>query len=484
VPFDEEDALPIVAVRAIEQAERARTLWTDEDRAWASRAAAETVGADGGTEAFVGTRARLALDRMGGRNKWIPRAVRALRWRPWVGFVVVAAAFVAGVAVDQLGGARRINLLALPLILLLLWNVAVYVLLAAGFVVRYGDAMPAGPLRGLVVRLAGGGAGRARGEWATAISDLAGEWLRLATPLYAARAARILHVASALFAAGIVAGLYVRGVVFEYHATWESTFLDASTVRSLLNAMLLPGSALTGLPVPPVAEVAAIRAPVGENAARWLHLMAATVAIVVIVPRLLLAFATWLVERHRRCHVPLAPDEPYFARLLRGYRGGPLRVHVAPYSYTLPGAAAAGVERLVRGAFGANAALTLRAPVPYGGEDALAAAAAGELPASDRPTATIAVFNATATPEREAHGAFLDALAAQLAPGGTLTAVIDEGAFRERWGSEPDRIDARRAAWRGLCDDRRVGCAFADLAAPDVAAATSDLERALEAPAR
>ena len=96
----------------------------------------------------------------------------------------------------------------------------------------------------------------------------------------------------------------------------------------------------------------------------------------------------------------------------------------------------------------------------------------------------IALFNASATPEREAHGAFVDTLAAQAGPGGTLVALIDEGPFRAHWENEPGRLEGRRASWRALCGDRRVPCAFADLLAPDVADAAAALERALEEAAR
>jgi hypothetical protein len=227
--------------------------------------------------------------------------------------------------------------------------------------------------------------------------------------------------------------------------------------------------------VPTVAEVEAIRAPGGENAARWLHLMATTVALLVIVPRLALGLAMGLVERHRQGALPLNLDDPYFSRLLRGYRGGPMQVEVVPYSYTMPPAAIAALERLVRGVFGANASLTIRPPVTYGGEDTLGS--------SGQPAAhanVIAVFNANATPEREAHGAFLDVLAARVGPGGALVALIDEGAFRDRWGSEPGRLDERRAAWRAFCAERRVACVLAALAASDQTEATAALERALE----
>ncbi|MEP7183434.1 MAG: DUF2868 domain-containing protein [Betaproteobacteria bacterium] len=472
--FDENAALEAAAVRAIESVDRERALWSDDDRAWASRAAAEVVGEGVAPETFLAARARLALERIGQRSGTLPRAVNALRWRPWVGFTTVVVAFAAGVAIDQVGGSQRINLLAPPLFGLLLWNIAVYLVLAVGFVVRYGDAAPVGSIRGLVTRFAGGRARPGRGELAPVIARLAVDWGHLSTPLYRARAARILHVAAATFAAGLVAGLYLRGIALEYRATWESTFLDAAAVRALLVASLAPGAAFTGIPVPSVAEVEAIRVPAGENAGRWLHLMAAAAALVVIVPRMMLALWAWVLERHRGSRLPLAIDEPYFARLLRSFLGGPMHVHVAPYSYTMPAPAAAGLERLIRNVFGASASLTIMAPTVYGGEDALA-----KKTRSDHPINMIALFNATATPERESHGAFLDHLAARLAPGGTLTALVDEGAFRDRSGNAPTRLEERRALWRALCADRQVACAFAALGAPDLADAGAALERAL-----
>ncbi len=473
--LDESDALDVIAVRALEADERARTLWTDADRAWASRAAAEVVGEGGTAEAFLAQRARLALARAGEKFKVLPRAVRYLRWRPWVGTVIVIAAFLAGVAIDRIGSVQRINVLAPPVLALLAWNLAVYALLAMGYVVRYGDEAPAGPLRRAVAWLSRGVV-RPRGgrQFDAAVVQLVEGWSRISASLYGARAARILHLAAAALAAGVLAGLYLRGIAFEYLASWESTFLSAESVQRILAVTLAPGAALTGIPVPAVSEVEAIRAPAGENAARWLHLMAATVLLLVIVPRLLLASFAWLLERHRSANLPLALDEPYFQRLLRGYRDGPVRVDVLPYSYTVPPAVKAGLERLVAHAFGGSAVLTIKDPVPYGGEDALAAAAGPRYAGC-----VIALFNATAVPESGVHGAFLEAIAVQAGPAGTLVALVDESAFRARLGSEPARLEERRRLWRELCTDRHVPCAFADLVAADIAEAQAALERAL-----
>lgn len=484
--MDELTALDVTAVRALEICDRTRTLWTDADRAWASRAAAEVVGenADGGT--FLGRRAQLALEHIGERHKELPRAVRALRWRPWVAWMVVAAAFVIGLAADRIGSAQRVNLLAPPVIALLVWNLGVYAALAGGYLVRYGAAGRPGPMRALVIRVAGrtarifatglGARGDGSNVVAMSIAALTAEWARLAAPLYAQRAARILHQAAVALALGLIAGLYVRGLALEYRATWESTFLDSAKVHALLTTVLAPGSFATGIPVPGLAQVDAIRAPASENAATWLHLLAASVLMIVVVPRLTLAVGAGFIERHRAARIAVPMAEPYFQRLLRGFRGGPVRVRVIPYSYTVPAAALAGLEAIVARVFGGSAALTVESPVTYGDEDTVASRMQ---PGGQGPV--IALFNLTATPEREVHGAFVTALAARIGPAQPLLAIVDESAFRERWPGDDKRLAERQAIWDELLAAAHVKPSFVNLAGPDLPATETALEAALTA---
>lgn len=476
--MDETAALRVLAIRAIETADGVRTHWSDADRAWATRAAAEVVGEAGTAENFLTHRAALAIDRLGARFPALPRAVRALQWRPWVGVAIVALAFALGVLVDRMGDAQRINVLAPPVLALLVWNLGVYAVVVAGFVLRFGDAGTPGPLRRATTRIACGSARpRGGGAMRESIVAFADEWTQCSGPLYGIRAARILHVAAAALAAGVVAGLYLRGIAFEYRANWESTFLDAPAVRAIVAVAYAPGALLTGFAVPAVAEVAAIRAPAGENAARWLHLMAATVAVVVILPRLALALVAGIVEHARARRLPVPLSEPYFQRLLRGYRGGPARVRVLPYSYTLQPAAIAGLEAIIARAFGGSAAVLLAPPVAYGVDAPLAVPEGGA-----GCTALVAVFNASATPERETHGAFLAALAQGRAGGEAVLALVDDGALAARWSGEPARIADRHALWQRICDDARVPAVFVDLATPDLAAADGALDAALGAP--
>ncbi|MEP7328980.1 MAG: DUF2868 domain-containing protein [Betaproteobacteria bacterium] len=475
--MDERSALQIAAVRALEEADRARTTWTDDDRAWASRAAAQIVGEHAAPSAFIARRATLALERIATRSNALPRTVQAWLWRPWVGVAIVIAAFALGVAADHIGSAQRINVLAPPILVLVVWNLAVYAALGAGYIVHYGDAAPPGPLRRAVVRMAAtrGGTRRPREGDADpvprALVALAHDWIAIAAPLYAMRATRILHLAAAALAAGVLIGMYARGIAFEYRATWESTFLDASFVRTLLTVFYAPGVWLTGTAVPDVAQIDAMRWPGSTNAASWMHLMAATLMLVVILPRLLLALATGLLERHRAARLPIALDQPYFVRLLRGLHDAPVPVRVMPYSFTPDPAAQSTLTALLARAVGGNADVELTPTVAYGAE-------AAPLP-SPPSTWTVALFSLAATPESETHGAFLTALNAHASSNAPLLVLVDEAGLRARLGDDITRLEARRALWRALCSDHHGTPLFIDLVAPDLDAAERELDAAL-----
>ncbi len=475
--MDETSALAVTAVRAVETADRARTLWTDADRSWASRAAAEVVGESSPPAEFVARRAEFAQERMRERGGALARLARAWRWRPWAGAVVIAAAFVLGISADGIGGARRINIVYSPVLPLVVWNLVVYAMLAAGYVARYGDPGAPGPLRHTVAWLAGVARGRTGASGAgddpvsRAFVIFAADWSGRAASLYAARAARILHVAAAALALGVVAVLYVRGIGFEYRAMWESTFLDATTARAIVAAAYGPGALLTQVGVPDAAHIAAIRAPASENAAPWLHLMAATLMVVVIVPRAALALWAALVERHRAARVIDDMRDPYFARVLRSFHSGVATARVLPYSYEVDAASLASLRTLLARSLGGEVALGAAPAVVYGDE------VLPDLSGDDMHAPLLALFNATATPESEVHGNFLAALRGLGRP---LVVVVDESTFNARWGGDDSRRAARRALWRELCADHASVPVFVDLAHPDAETAEAAFDAALE----
>jgi hypothetical protein len=277
--------------------------------------------------------------------------------------------------------------------------------------------------------------------------------------------------------------MYVRGLVLEYRAGWESTFISAEAVRALLAFVLGPASALTGIPIADVARLEAMRlgaGGAGENAAPWIHLYAATVALVVLVPRFLLGMGTWLAERRLAGHFPLALDEPYFARLTRQLGREPARVRVVPYSYQLAPQAVLGLQSIAARIFGPHAEVTVAPGISWGGEDALPE---GLVP--DGTHALIAVvFSLAATPETENHGAFLTAVAALAGRAAPVVALVDESAFRKRFAQEPRRLEERRTAWRELLAVQGREPVFVDLEAPDHAAVDAAIERSMQGEAR
>jgi len=142
-------------------------------------------------------------------------------------------------------------------------------------------------------------------------------WEGAARPWFALRTRRVLHLGALGFALGAIAGMYVRGLFFEYEMVWRSTFVrEPETVARVLQVLLAPADALLRWPAPDAADAAALLAPEGAGAAPWIHLLAATALIVVVVPR---AFLAWRAARRLQRVGPalaLGLDAPYFAAIL------------------------------------------------------------------------------------------------------------------------------------------------------------------------
>ena len=194
------------------------------------------------------------------------------------------------------------------------------------------------------------------------------------------------------------------------------------------------------------------KAAAGERAARWIHLYAITLALFVVLPRLLLAaWSAWRVRR-AAAQLGLPLDEPYFRALLRDGPATARPVTVLPYSYTLTATQVKALPRALQGAIGLGAQPHVKPMLPLGSEDALPPAALEDADAD-----VAALFAATATPERETHGAFVRALATAVAARKVAVSVlVDESGLRQRAGAASDaelRLTQRRAAWQRMLHD-------------------------------
>lgn len=329
------------------------------------------------------------------------RAVTRLRG-PAPLLLVFAAALAGGLLADAAGPGRRIDLLSPPFLAVLAWNLGVYA------------AMAARALRARAV-------------------DAARR--RRALDLE-----RLLHAGAAALAVGLCIGLYARGLVFDYRAGWQSTFLEPAQVHALLATVLAPASMLTGIAVPDVAGIAALRVDAGGvaggPAAGWIHLFAATLLLGVALPRA--ALAATAAARARR--LDAAP--PAAAAASAGLRAGAVP-RVQPHALAAPDRSA-----LAR-ALGAT--VELLPPLAFGDE------ATAPLPPG---TGLHVLVPLAATPEDEHHGVLLDRLRAA-----SPVLLVDESGYAARFAHDPARIDERRAAWRDFAGTRGVALRFIDLGA-------------------
>jgi len=487
----ERDLRALLLVRAIEETDTEGAVLPQGDRETATR---ETLRAARGEEVLRSdgtlTRAgeRMLLDRarrlepgLVTRHPALESLLASAPARHWSLHLLPLGGLVLGLALSALDESRRINILAFPLIGLVLWNLVAYAVLLAARLAR-GERSGPTPLAGsLLTRVRNrrfatlrARAGRIHAPLARALERFGREWQAIVMPLVVASGRRLMHLTAACVAGGLIVGMYVRGLVFRYEAGWESTFLGPQGVQMLLNAVYGPAAALTGIALPSstaqILELEWSAASAGADAAPWIHLIAVTAAFYVVVPRLVLAGLATFERRRRERHAPVPTGLESYARRALGAAGGRasgLRTTVASYAYELEGDRREGLTRLVRAAFGPSSQVQLEPLLRYGDEDEYAE----HLNADEAPLegCLLGVMNLAATPEAENHGIVVTSWRDRITRArGTarLLFVVDEGPFLERYGSDPSlapRLEERRELWRSFARACGVPALFTDL---------------------
>jgi hypothetical protein len=249
-----------------------------------------------------------------------------------------------GLASSALGPREQIHVVYNPLVILVAWSLLSYAGLA-WLALRGrprlrlhtpeldvpGLALPRAAEGGLLARLIRRSAARlwlralkssaaAREEasaWVAVGTRFFELWERAARPWFALRTRRVLHLAALGLALGAIAGMYVRGLFFEYEMVWRSTFVrEPETVARVLHVLLGPASVLLGWSPPDVTAAEALLAPEGVDAAPWIHLLAATALLAVVVPRALLAASATVRLRRIGPALELGLGGAYFRGIL------------------------------------------------------------------------------------------------------------------------------------------------------------------------
>jgi len=473
--MNEQVARNVVLVRAIETADTKREVLSDDDRMYASRSARELAqwqAADSKAamtaDHFLEQRSEQVLKRLGERTPAFTAFIKRHGGLRALSVALPLLALLAGAGLDRIADPHRVDLLSAPLLAIIAWNLVVYLVLLVWACMPSRRTSWAGP--GMLRRLAIGKAALPRklpSALAAGATQFMQEWSTLSARLTQARLARTMHLAAAAFALGAIASLYARGLLSEYVVGWESTFLDAAQVHALLSILFAPALLLFPLQGFAPADIEALRfgqtLAFDGGGARWVHLYAATLLLLVVLPRAVLALVAHLRAARLRRHFPLDLDQPYFRKLagLAG-TGEPAVLRVLPYSFTVDEARDRGLNAVAAMAFGEQARVMLRPAFAYGEE---AKDALRDTRLDDASVSTTAVlFSMAATPEKENHGAFLDYLVRQ-APRG-VAVLVDESALTERGGSQDARLAERTALWRQFCGFHGTSATIVNLLEP------------------
>ena len=468
-------ARKIVLMRAIENADITHQVLTENDRVYAAKSAYDLAQWDAADQKspvtpalFLEKRAEQILKKMTGRAPAFAAVVKPRGMLRAAGIALPVLAFLVGALVDRIGDAHRVDLLSAPLLLIIGWNLAVYLLLIFWRVTR-AFGKPRAPA-GFLQRWAAASTAKPRklpSTLATAVTRFSAEWAALSAPLTTARASRTVHLSAAALASGALCSLYLRGLLSQYQTGWESTFLDAAQLHALLTALFTPATWVFQLPGFSLDAVRALQGTASAaNGALWVHLYAATLLLLVMLPRMALALISRWQEKKLRQNFPLDLGLPYFRKLTdRIGPAAPAVLRVLPYSFTLDEARDAGLAAIARALLGEQARVMLR-PVTAYGED-LEAAPMGKAVLDATIAQTALLFNLSATPELESHGAFIDQMARGHAA--DLLVMVDESGYLERLGGQGGaaaRLAERIALWRHFCEQHKVQARVVNLLNP------------------
>ena len=352
----EEDAAKIVLIRSIEESDR--TFFPESllvDAFAAARHVAPGLG-------WVRTRAQFLFDHLSPAYRSV---LQLIRLPTSLTLPVCSIALVVGFATNLLGSAENIHIARNPVLLLVAWNLLVYLVLLLLFVTALKtrrasssslepmdaknpptSTRPAVPeptpyvlslaqvlmpgLWHLFHRIALT-VGEKR-KLADVVRRFSVNWYAVAAHLALSRWEVMLHLGALCLAIGAVAGMYFQGLFRGYQAIWSSTFITSEpAVTAFVHFLFGPSllvSELLGLGLADGIDIGRLVSTQGDKAAAWIHLFAITVIITIVVPRAALAAWRWRSVKRGQQDVPLRLD-PYYGGIIEVPVRALIEKHVA-----------------------------------------------------------------------------------------------------------------------------------------------------------
>lgn len=156
------------------------------------------------------------------------------------------------------------------------------------------------------------------------ISRFWAHWSKCARPVILSRWQYLLHLSALFIVLGAIAGMYLRGLVFDYNVIWASTFIkDETSVSSLVNFLLGPAqfvARLLRLELESAIDISKLTSSAGDPAAAWIHLFSMSALVFVVLPRLALALRCRAVTKRLKDRIVVHFDD-YFLKTLQSQIG-------------------------------------------------------------------------------------------------------------------------------------------------------------------
>ncbi|TLD69731.1 DUF2868 domain-containing protein [Phragmitibacter flavus] len=432
-------------VRAVEETDRENHIWPQETR----RAATQQTRNEFPNIAlpkFLTERSRILLEKPSAKP--VPPQLDLPRIPSWLGFNGWIAAIIVGWFLAALGQESEINLLALPLIGLLLWNGIVMLL----SLISGGKSTAPDAVANYLIQ-------RARAHQSPIstrfIELIQRPWLQRFTYRFRAW----LHIAAALLALGSISGMYARGWSKEYRAVWESTLLNDQSATTFFNTLFQPASQLLNIPVP-TSDIRAMRRGINLTARQpaaalpWIHLYAGTLALFIILPRGLLALLEWQRSRQAIARALQTEDwQNYATRLLALTDGSGSAVQILVHGFISTDRESQDRWRLIAHRQWPDMGHCQFEQVTVGNE--VAFIESWNPPAS---STVLLIFNLAAVPEIEIHRWLAESILEKwrtVKSHPSLIVALDDSALSKRWssfGDYPQRLDQRRQNWSQILE--------------------------------
>jgi hypothetical protein len=447
------EARSVLLIKAIESVPMRSALLTDVQRQQASEVAlaacprpSSESKRNAWAERFLAKRAIRLLDEatVGDyRVRWLQGKGALVQW---VTMGLPLLALLVGLLTQSWGNLSRVDLLSPALWGLLIWNWGVFALIAiatlrAPFRTRVTRPMIAAAFHNISLPR------RWAPKFFPILTTFQQDWLKLAGGVMVSRGAVLLHVSAAMLAAGMLLSLFFQGWSHEYHVGWESQHLGKEGMLQVFAVL----ARMVGMLPMNLTDIERLHHWSESNLADggyWFALLERLILFTVVFPRLLLAAKSGWSARRTGRNLKLDLSEPYFAALLFESGGPATQAVVYPYSFTLSPSLQQGLRGTVVDRLGKSSTLQILASTAYG-------ESLGNVPdvQQSRPsgvvTKAIALFSMSATPEREAHGEFLQQLCKR--SGSDVEVWVDASAFEKRLGStggSSSRVAEREGLWQ------------------------------------